>query len=246
MIQRRITEAFKAIVWCMLAAIFPVSANAGLSDIELEGLSSQSQFEDLSKQVGIVIGYIPLAPAEPLGITGLDIGIEVTVVDIDQNESFWIEAVQDKNPPSFLVFPRVHAQKGLPFGFDAGLAYATVPGSNIGFVGAELKWAFIRGGIVLPAVALRGSYTRLLGLDDLDLDTYGADLSISKGYAIFTPYAGLGQLWIKSRSNLFEDENHSITKGFIGLKVRLFVVSFVAEIDYIEIPLYNLRANLSF
>ena len=218
MILQRLKKVAFTVVWCLMSGIFPFTAVAGESDIKLEGLlAQQSQFEDLSKQLGIMIGYTPLAPAEPLGIIGLDVGIGVTVADIDQDESFWINAVEDKDPPSFFVFPKFHVQKGLPFGFDAGLAYATVPRSNIGLVGAELKWAFIRGGIALPAVAVRGSYTRLIGVDDLDLDTYGADLSISKGFAFVTPYAGFGQLWINSRSDLFDDENQSVTKGFFGL-----------------------------
>ena len=35
----------------------------------------------------------------------------------------------------------------------------------------------------MPAVALRGSYTKLLGVSDMDLNTYGLDLSASKGIA---------------------------------------------------------------
>ncbi len=230
----------------LLILFFPFTPTAAGTEIELPENFIQSDFEDLSRQIGIAISYAPLAPAEPLGIIGFDVGLEVTAVDIDQDESFWTSAVGE-TPPSYLVIPKIHAQKGLPFGFDVGLEYAKAPGTNIGFIGGELKWAFIKGGMAIPSVALRGSYTQLLGVDDLDLITYGADLSISKGFAFLTPYAGVGQIWISSESDIgnLDKENLSLTKGFIGLKVTIFVFSFVAEADFAEIPLYHLRANLS-
>lgn len=234
----------------LLILFFPSTPTAASTDIELPEEFSQSDFEDLSRQVGIAISYAPLAPAEPLGILGFDVGMEVTAVDIDQDESFWTDAIAvDETPPSYLVIPKIHAQKGLPLGFDVGLEYAKAPGTNIGLIGGELKWAFVKGGTAVPALALRGSYTQLLGVDDFDLITYGADLSISKGFAFLTPYAGVGQIWISSREKSdvinLDKENLSLTKGFIGLKLTLFVFSFVAEADFAEVPLYHLRANLS-
>lgn len=232
----------------LLILFFPSAPTAASADIELPKNFIQSDFEDLSRQIGIAISYAPLAPAEPLGILGFDVGMEVTAVDIDQGESFWTRAV-DETPPSYLVIPKIHAQKGLPFGFDVGLEYAKAPRTNIGLIGGELKWAFIKGGMTIPSVALRGSYTQLLGVEDFDLVTYGADLSISKGFAFLTPYAGVGQIWISSREKSdvinLDKENLSLTKGFIGLKVTIFVFSFVAEADFAEIPLYSFRANLS-
>jgi hypothetical protein len=36
---------------------------------------------------------------------------------------------------------------------------------------------------------IRGTYTQLLNVDELKLQTYTVDLSISMGFAIFTPYS---------------------------------------------------------
>src|SRR3990172_8921843 len=89
---------------------------AGGNDIQLTTGLSESDFKDLSKQVGLFISYVPLAPAEPLGILGFDIGVEVTGVKIDSGSSAWKNAVSDSNPPDYIVLPKLHAQKGLPFG----------------------------------------------------------------------------------------------------------------------------------
>lgn len=230
-----------------LALSNPVQAG---NDIDLSSFPEvQSDFDDLSRQVGLAISYTPLAPAAPLGLLGFDIGVEATVVRIDAKEDFWINAV-GKKPPSYLIFPKVHAQKGLPLGFDVGLTYAKAPGTNIGLVGGELKWAVLKGTLVTPAVAIRGDYTQLVGVDDIEMSVYGADISVSKGFAFVTPYAGIGQVWISSEEKSdfvnLDKANLSETKGFVGVKFSLFVISFVAEADFSKVPSYSGRFNISF
>jgi hypothetical protein len=246
----RPTGPVLALLWIALLLLFMLPASSPASDIEIGSDLDQSEFKDLSRQAGIVISYSPLSPAEPLGILGFDVGLEVTVIDIDETEEYWEDTVEDADVPSYIFLPKLHAQKGLPLGIDVGVSYARTPLSNVSVIGGEIKWAFLKGGLSYPAMAIRGSYTQLLGVDDLDLSTYGLDLSISKGFAIFTPYAGIGQIWITSEEHsdlvTLKKENVSATKGFVGLKVSLVVLNLVAEIDFAEIPLYHLRANISF
>lgn len=225
-------------------------AFAAGNDIQLSTAIIQTEFENLSRELGLSLSYIPLAPAEPLGITGFDIGVEATVVDIGAGESYWQKAIADQSVPSTLVIPKIHAQKGLPFGIDAGIIYSVVPNTNISLLGGELKWAFVKGSVVAPALALRGTYTKLLGVDDIDLHTYSADLSVSKGFGMLTPYAGIGQVWIESKENVallpFEKASLSETKFFLGVKLSIALINFVAEADFSDIPMYSLRANIGF
>jgi len=236
-----------AAIFCLLIGLSsPVLA---ATDIKLPNTFTQSEFDDLSRQVGLAISYNPLSPAASLGLLGFDIGVEATAVHIDSNKSFWTDAV-GKTPPSYLVFPKIHAQKGLPLGIDVGLSYAKVPGTNIGLMGGELKWAVLEGTSVMPAVAIRGDYTKLVGVNDINLSDYGADISISKGFLFVTPYAGVGEVWIssKEKSDLIDLKSASLseTKGFVGVKLSLFIISFVAEADFSKVPSYSGRMNLSF
>ncbi len=245
--RRKMTAGM--IVSLLMAFSSPVFA---ANDITLPSGFTQSEFDDLSRQVGLAISYTPLAPAAPLGLLGFDIGVEVTAVRIDAKEDFWEKAIGGETPPSYLVFPKIHAQKGLPLGFDVGLIYAKAPGTNVGLVGGELKWAVLKGTLVTPAVAIRGDYTKLVGVDDIEMSVYGADISISKGFAFITPYAGIGQVWISSeeKSDLItpnlDKASLSETKGFVGVKFSLFVISFVAEAGFSKVPSYSGRLNLSF
>jgi|GEM_PF-117551 len=230
--------------------VMPASASNLDINLRQAGTLTQSEFRDFSEEAGLAVSYLPLSPAESLGIVGIDIGIEVTAADIREDQSFWTKLTHNNNPPSLMILPKLHVQKGLPFGFDVGAVYSKVPQSNISMVGGELKWAFISGNAAVPAVAIRGSYTKLLGVSDLDLQTIGADLSISKGFAFITPYAGVGEVWIISKEKVstlnLDSENLSLTKGFIGVKISLLIVNFVAEADFSKIPLYSARINIGF
>ena len=221
---------------------------AGGNDIQLNAGLSSGDFKDLSKQVGLMISYIPLAPAEPLGITGFDIGVEMTASKI--NSGVWEKAVSDSKPPDYIILPKLHVQKGLPFGIDVGAVFATVPGSNIKLYGGELKWAVLKGSIVSPAVAIRGSYTTLAGVDDVDVSTYGLDASVSKGFGPFTPYGGIGQVWIKAGENsslvTIPDVSTSVTKLFVGTKLSLLIISIALQADFSDINMYSARASISF
>ena len=221
---------------------------AGEVDIEFSPGLGQGLFKDFSEEVGLAISYLPLSPAEPLGTLGVDIGIEVTVANISEDSAFWTQTT-GKKPPSTIPLPKIHIQKGLPFGIDIGAVYSKVPSSNIAMAGGEVKWAFIPGNAVLPAVAIRGSYTRLLGVDELDLETIGADLSISKGFAFITPYAGYGQVWIRSKEKAglnLKEVRVNLPKPFVGVKVSLLLINFVLEADFADVPMYTGRFNIGF
>ena len=236
----------------VLAAGLAKPAGAAKYDITIPGTTAylQSQFHDLSEQIGLAIAYRALAPAEPLGLLGFDVGVEITAVKIDKNESFWTAVNPDL--PSYLGFPKLHAQKGLPFGFDVGLVYTKLPASNIGMFGGELKWAILKGTLATPALALRGSYTTLTGVETLNVSTYGADVSISKGIGPITPYAGIGEVWINSSTSVvppsgaLADEAISATRAFVGAKLSLLLLSFAAEADFSKVPSYSFRIGLSF
>lgn len=232
----------------VLLVLSSMSLSFAGSKIDIDTTLGQKQFNDMSKELGLLISYAPLSPAEPLGILGFDAGVEVTAAKIDSSN--WDKAIS--NPPDYLILPKLHVQKGLPLGIDVGLEYATVPNSNISLYGAELKWAVLRGTMVSPAVAIRGSYTALTGVNELDASTFGLDASISKGVLFITPYAGVGQVWIDTsvKSSAvtlpIKDVSTSATKIFLGAKVKLLLVNLVFQADFSDVNMYSARVNVGF
>lgn len=228
-----------------------LSGPARADDVSVRDLV-QDEFRELSTEVGLAITPYQLRPAEGLGFPGFDLGAEVTAVGINENRSYWREAVDDPDDlPSFLPVPKLHANVGLPLGIDLGGYFGAVPGSNIRLYGGDVKWAIIRGGVVWPALAVRGAYTELAGVDELDLNTKSLDASLSKGFGPLTPYVGAGRVWIEAEPKeaaaaTLEKETEQEDRVFVGLRFRALFISAVAEASFAKVPAYTLRLNVSF
>jgi len=221
---------WKCIIAVMATLALPSASWAG-GDINSVGVLKQSLFKDLTSDLGAALSYKAIRPAEPLGSLGFDIGFEVSSTSL---ESSALEtATSGEATSSQLLVPKLHISKGLPFGFDVGAFYTSVPSSNIGLIGGELSYALLEGGMLIPAVSIRGTFSRLTGVDQLDLSTRGLELSVSKGFAFFTPYAGIGQIWINSETNEGQLEDESLTKNkyFLGINFNLGLVNFAAETE---------------
>ena len=174
-----------AAVAMLFTAIPPTMAAENIDQINQ---LVQSEFRNLSEDLGAALSYKAVIPATPLGITG----------------------------------------------FDLGAFYTSIPGTNISLWGAEVRYAILEGGVAQPALGLRGTYTKLSGVDQLDFNTTGLELLISKGMAIFTPYAGVGRVWTTSNpvgvSNVSKEE---FTQGkyFVGGNFNFGLANLALEAD---------------
>jgi len=201
----------------------------------LQGLG-QADFRALSEDLGSALSYKPAAPATPQGVTGFDIGLEVTQTNMAKSSQLW-STITGGNAVSSLYVPKLTVAKGLPFGIDIAGFISKVPTTNISLTGAELRYAILDGGMATPAVAVRGAFTKLSGVNQLSFDTKSLDVSISKGFVMVTPYAGVGQVWTNSSANVAGlgganlSTNFTQSKVFAGAKLSLGVVNFVGEVD---------------
>ena len=250
----------KKVVVAVLLLLTMAAPAVAKSTITLPPGFTQDDFKGLSRDLGLAISYVPLATAEPLGdkLPGIDIGVEATAVKLDTDSLYWRKinlynaAVGNSDIPSTLPFPKAHVQVGLPIiPIDLGFVYSKAPDTDIKYIGGEIKYAILEGTAATPALALRGAYTKLSGISDLDISTRSLDLSISKGFFIFTPYAGYAMVWIESKEKspnvVLQDENMSEGKGFVGCKITFFpFLNMVAEADFAKVDSYSLRLNLSF
>lgn len=227
-----------------------VATEAMAWDLNFNTSTTQSAFKDVSKEVGSAFAYRNLAPAAPLGITGFDVAAQASFISIKDDSGYWKAATNDA--PSFIGFPTLRVRKGLPLGIDIGAMYSYVIDSNIKLYGVEVSKAILEGGIASPALGVRGTWTKLAGVNDLDLQTAGIDATISKGFLILTPYAGAGMLYIDSKptgsiGSVVKSESFWQPRGFVGLKFSpLPLIGFTGEVEYAARPIYSLKAGLSF
>ncbi|MHB8534418.1 MAG: hypothetical protein ACYDBW_03120 [Sulfuricaulis sp.] len=218
-----------------LATLFSLlaagSAQAATNIDQLNQLIQQ-QFRLLSEDLSAVTSYKGVIPATPLGLTGFDIGVEVTGTKLAHRDAW--QLATSGTVPSTVYVPKLHVDKGLPFGIDVGAFYSSVPSSNIRLWGGEIRYAILQGGVAQPALGLRGSYSKLTGVNQLNFHTTGLELLISKGLTIFTPYAGVGRVWTTSEpvgiSNIKKEE-FAQGKYFVGGNVNFGLANFALEAD---------------
>lgn len=232
------------------ALLLVAGANSAIAGSTIDELQNaiQSEFRLLSEDLGAALSYKPLAPAEPLGITGFDIGLSGTVTDLENAQV--LETVTSASASSEVVVPRVQIIKGLPLNFDIGASYVEVPSSNIKLIGFEAKYAILAGGVATPALAFRGTYTKLSGVDQLDFNTKGIDVSVSKGFAFVTPYIGAGMVWITSTPKnvpTLTEEKFREEKYFAGLGINFALLNLALEADRTgEATSYSMKVGLRF
>jgi hypothetical protein len=216
-----------------MAALSLATGLAGAAEINTLNLLNQAEFKGLSEDLGAALSFKPLIPAESMGITGFDIGLAVTATTL-KNRNAWIKAAGGADIPATLPVPTLRVHKGLPFDIDIGASYANVPTTGISVIGGELRWAALAGSTLTPAVALRLSATSMTGVDQLKVRTTGIDVSISKGFTFFTPYAGIGSVSVKttpSGAPLLTGESLNLGKVFVGANINLGLMNLAIEGD---------------
>ncbi len=200
--------------------------------------AGQSGFRALSEEFGAALSYKPVTPAAPLGITGFDIGLEASSTEMSADaKTAWQHLIPGTSVPT-LVIPKLYVAKGLPFDIDVAAFYSAVPTTSITLSGAAISYAIIGGGMALPAVTIRGAMTRLGGIEELSFSTKSLDISISKGFLGFTPYAGVGEVWVTSSTSNATAQAAGITsesfnqpKVYVGLNINLGLPNFAIEGD---------------
>jgi hypothetical protein len=234
-------------VFAVLLGLAAAMPSLGQTVDQLNAIG-QAEFRLLSEDLGGALAYRPQTPTEPLGVTGFDIGVGLTAAHIRNSEI--LERATSDSASATIPVPTLRIHKGLPWGFDVGLAYAAIPGSNLEYIGGELRYALLLGGVAAPAIGVRGSLTKLRGVDQLELDTRGLDLSISKGFAVLTPYAGVGRVWVESDpknvAGLVKEE-FELNKVFVGLGFKLALFNINLEADKTgDVDAFSIKAGLRF
>lgn len=212
---------------CVLACFAQPAMAANIN----VGALSQAQFLAFSQDMGAALSYKAAEPAAPLGVTGFDISVAATSTQLQS--STLLQAAGGPNTTSLIV-PKLQIEKGLPFGIDVGAFYTAIPTTNISLYGGELRYAILQGGIAEPAVGIRGAFTKLSGVTGWDLNTKSLDVSVSKGFAFLTPYAGVGSVWTSSTASaqgLSASDSFRQNKVFLGANANFGLANFALEYD---------------
>jgi len=223
---------------CLMAGF---SQPAAAGDFSALNLLTAADFKTLSEDFGSAMSYKAVTPTAPLGggliPIGIDIGIEATSTDISKSGAILKTATNGSVDIKSMIIPKFHVAVGFPFGIDVAAFTSVIPSTSIKLTGGELRVALLKGGVAYPSVGIRGAMTRMSGVDELSFDTKSLDISISKGFLMLTPYAGVGQVWVNSKANVAGaggavlNESFTQSKAFVGANLNLGLTNFALEGD---------------
>jgi hypothetical protein len=212
---------------------------------DVNGGASAQDFHAFHRRFSADAYHYPRHGAAPLGIIGFDVYGEVSVDRGFEDDA--AGAVSGNISGGFLSVGRVGVRKGLPGGFDLGVAYGQALGGDVKLASADLQWAIVRGGVLEPAVSIRLTGTETLSPRAYDLRQYGAEVMVSKGFTVLTPYAGVGV--VRSRGNLEGDhqsleETDTRAVAYAGITLNLLVPKITVEVEKAEVVQASIRLGV--
>jgi hypothetical protein len=238
----------RLLVAASLVASVPAFASG--ADFTVTCASCQSAFEGVVEDASAALNYKAVGPAEASGVTGFAIDAVGTYVPV-KNKDDWKSLTG--SDVKAVGMAGITVRKGLPFDFDVGGFYTAIPGASASLYGGELRYAILAGGVATPALAVRASYVRTGGIDDFDYSAWGADVSVSKGFTVFTPYAGVGVLraiadpgGAPPAAGLSKVKRRGI-RAYGGVRIGLGFFDIIPEYEHIGANnVYNLALGVSF
>lgn len=204
-------------------ALWPATAKAGKYDLDLTPLGSlESQggttvvvqdnaaFRSLSSELGTVIAPKPMDPADSLGLSGFAISADVTINTISGGQDFWQRTTgggADNAVPSLQIMGRKGLWPGLEVGAGATHLFDSRMWALAGYGKISIHEGFHH--LPIPSIAIRGSFSRLLGAKDFNMTTAAPAVTVSHLFGLgksfsLTPYVGYEALIIFSRSQVLD------------------------------------------
>ncbi|HUO87407.1 MAG TPA: hypothetical protein VM617_08435 [Thermoanaerobaculia bacterium] len=243
--RRRLPWAVLFAGLIVAATVAPPAAAWSVSDE-----ATRADFEAFHGRFASSAYAYPRHGAAPLGLIGFDVWAEVAVDEDFADQPFFAGAVDGDLTGDLLLVGRVGARKGLPGGIDLGLSYAEALEGDVELVSAELGWAIIDGGLISPTLGLRLTGTRSVGSGPYELDQYGAEILLSKGFAVLTPYVGGGVVYSEGRleraaGDVFETDDTRFV-AYAGLTLNLVLPKITVEVERGEAVTGAIRVAFGF
>lgn len=201
-------------------ALVPATAQAGKYDLDLTPLGTleaqggnaviiqdNAAFRSLSSELGTIIAPKPVDPADSLGLSGFAVSADISVNTLSGGQRYWQDTSSgaDGAAPSIQIMGR----KGLWPGLEVGAGATHLFDSRMWALAGYGKIAIHEGfhHLPIPSIAIRASFSRLLGAKDFNMTTAAPAITVSHLFGLgktfsLTPYVGYEALIILSRSQV--------------------------------------------
>jgi hypothetical protein len=237
-------------IWALalLAVMIPAGARPAAA-WTVDGNAPRADFEAFSRRFASDAYFYPGHGAAPLGVVGFNVFAEGSYDRGFGGEPFADTTVRGGLTGNALVFGRAGVRKGLPGKIDLGVAVSQALDGDVKLGSAELSYALLAGGAAKPAVGIRLTGTRTLSARAYALDQEGAEILVSKGFLLLTPYAGVGIVHSSGRlrgdlRTLSTDDTRGI--AYAGLSLNLLLPKITVEVEKGEVVQGRVRVAFGF
>jgi hypothetical protein len=211
--------AIEAIVAIGLA-LLPATVHAGKYDLDLTPLGSleaqgnsvvivqdNAAFRSLSSELGTIIAPKPVDPADSLGLSGFALSTDISINTLSSGQNYWqaTSGGADGAAPSMQIMGRKGLWPGIEVGAGATHLFDSRMWALAGYGKVSIHEGFHH--LPIPSIAIRASFSRLLGAKDFNMTTAAPAIQVSHLFGLgktfsLTPYAGYEALVILSRSQV--------------------------------------------
>lgn len=265
-----------------LFLLFSAPAHAGDNDLVLSRLGTtidvgggvmdvignSSDFRAAVSELGVVLAPRLMSSADSLGFGGFQFSVDMGFTTINSGENYW-RLREGSNDPTGTgngdhgsgvmrtmgIFMRKGMWLPLPsFEFGAGAVHLADSRMWAGQVYAKFSLHEGYHGWPIPSLSIRGSGSRMMGSQHLDLTVASIDASMSKSFGIagtlnVEPFIGGNLLIIIPRSEVIDGTPHipddnrlnfvfrnqaDILRNriFTGFKLQYYIFALIFEADF--------------
>lgn len=237
-------------LWLLVILFVVLAAAPARASWDVRNDAPEGDFQAFHRRFSSAAYHYPRHGAAPLGLTGFEIYADVAV-DQDFGDEPFVDTVLDDDPTGdLLAIGRVGVRKGLPGGIDLGVAYGQALESDLKLLSADIQYAILEGGPLTPALSVRVTGTRTLNSDTYELDQYGGELLLSKGFTVLTPYVGAGFVYSQGTLNrslggsIEDSETREII--YAGITLNLLLPKITVEVEKGEVIQGAVKIGIGF
>lgn len=229
---------------------------------QLDSSLTQHAWREFTQEAGLVAYFRPLSDARPLGVGNYEVSILQWTTGIDESKDAWNNTFVHPDSTHWLtggeplVFPGLMFRTGVTERLDVGAYWTRSPGANYGFWGGHVQYNLANETSGMLTAATRLSFISLYGPKDLDLTVYGADVLVSKKFAVWkrfasiSPYVGasvyLSDAHEKTAAVDLHDETVVGLQGMVGAVAQISIARLAVEYNMARIRSLSFKIGVSF
>lgn len=184
-----------AFMFALMAVVGIGTGSVTAAELKPGADLTADEFALLSDALGDALSFPMLSSAARLGVLGFEAVVATGGPMASGSSSWWRNGVEGSPTIGFMPANRVIVRKGLPARFDVGIQAGRVLDHS--FWGVEGSWSVLEGGVLVPAVAIRGSHARLAGAP-INVEVSEVGVAVSKGFVLVTPFAAAAYRWTRA------------------------------------------------